>query len=146
MTALTTFFLPLIMVMVASANPPPQDYGRLDTGFEISIRHRAEFPPGFEATIVTSGTYPCAGYSIRSAVSWRLDTLTVHIGGFVRPSPCFSSMSRATGTTYLGNIGEGTYILCISYRGHRDLYRISIKPADFVIDAIDRSFTTIEPE
>jgi len=123
-----------------------QDFGRLDTGFEIFVTKRAEFPPGFEAELVTTETYPCIGYVIRSGVSWRIDTLTIHIGGFVRPSPCVSSMSLATGTTYLGNIGEGMYIFRINYRGQRDLHRVSITSNGVIVEAIENSFTNIEWE
>jgi hypothetical protein len=118
----------------------------LDTKFEIVLTRRTEFPPGLEAQVVTTERYPCAGYTIRTAVSWRLDTLTIHVGGFVRPSPCLADMSRATGTAYLGDIGEGTYVLGIRYRGHQDLHRLSIEDDAKTIEPIENSFTELEWE
>jgi hypothetical protein len=134
LTLLLSFFQP----------SPAQDYGRRDTDFGITVEERTEFPPGLNATIETMEVYPCAGYRIRSGLAWKSDTLTLSIGGFVRPSPCVPLPSTAVGETYLGDIADGIYYFRVEYRGETDLYRIVLKDDAAIITTISSTFTRIQ--
>jgi hypothetical protein len=120
-----------------------QDYGKRDTDFTITIHERDEFPPGFDADLESSAIYPCTGYDIRAGISWNRDTLTIDIGGFRAPAPCITLSAPATGTVYLGDIGPGTYVLRIRYRGDSDLHRVKLTGESAQIRAIANEFTTI---
>jgi len=137
----------ILLLLIAAAlmlgQSHGQDFGNRDTDFRISIVERTEFPPGLEARIETTTRYSCEGYTIRSQVSWQRDSISITIDGFLRPSPCFSTMSRATGTVYLGSIGDGTYILGIRYRGDEDFYRLILKDGRPAIDTLHATFTGI---
>ena len=120
-----------------------QDAGPRDTGFKITLSRRAEFPPGFDAELVTTSYYPCEGYRMRPTVSWDKDTISIDIGGFVRPSPCFKTMSQATGTAYLRDIGDGRYLLRIRYRGDENLYRLRVAHGAIRFEPVIATFTEL---
>jgi hypothetical protein len=132
-----------IVIMLSSWSATAQDYGNLDTEFRIVIGHSEDFPPGFTAEITTTNSYPCVGYEIRSGVSWHLDTLSISIGGFLRPSPCYESMTPATGSLYMGDIGPGEYVLRIRYRGATDLHQLTVAEGYVAASKLDASFTRI---
>ena len=131
------FFSPLIH------QAHSQEVGARDTGFNVTLVRRTEFPPGFEAGITTTSYYPCAGYRMRPTVTWNSDTVSIDIGGFVRPSPCFETMSRATGNVYLGDIADGKYLMRLRYRGDADLYKLKVRNGQIAIDPIISKFTEL---
>ncbi|MDH4070596.1 MAG: hypothetical protein OEV30_09235 [Ignavibacteria bacterium] len=133
----------LVTVLVCSENCSGQDYGRRDTDFTVTLTGRTEFPPGIDAFIRTTEQYPCTGYRIRAGVSWESDTLTIAIGGFVRPSPCVPLSAEATGSLYLGDIGSGSYILRIRYRSDTELHRLLINEKDVRVESGPNSFTRL---
>ena len=136
--------IPLTLLLIAFPyKAQSQDEGPRDTGFKLTLVKRTEFPPGFDAEIVTTSYYPCAGYQMRPTVSWNRDTISIEIGGFVRPSPCFKMMSQATGTAYLRDIGDGKYFLRIRYRGDADLYWLRVANAAVAFDPVAATFTAI---
>ena len=143
-----TGLLRLSIVLIFFLNILPyrtqgQDATPRDTGFKITLSRRAEFPPGFDAEIVTTSYYPCEGYRMRPTVSWNRDTISIDIGGFVRPSPCFKTMSQATGTAYLRDIGDGRYFLRIRYRGDENLYRLGVADGEIAFEPIVATFTEL---
>jgi hypothetical protein len=135
-----TVAIPLFAV---SPDLSAQDYGRRDTDFEITITERNEFPPGYDAGLESTALYPCTGYDIRAGVSWNRDTLTIDIGGFRSPTPCITLSAPATGSVYLGDIGQGSYILRIRYRGDVDLHRVRITQDRVQVRGIRSEFTSI---
>ena len=121
-----------------------QDYGRRDTDFKITIQTRKDFPPGYDANLESTATYPCTGYDIRTGISWNHDTLTIDIGGFRTPSPCVALPAIATGSVYLGDIGSGTYVFRVRYRGDEDLHRVTIKKGGIKVRSIRNAFTSLQ--
>ena len=117
--------------------------GDRDTDFTINVSRRTELPYGLQAEIITTSTYPCAGYSIRSHLTWEKDTISISVSGFVQPSPCISTSAEATGTVYLGNPGIGTYFVKVSYRGDVDLHRMQISKQRIRIIPLRNEFTTL---
>jgi hypothetical protein len=120
-----------------------QDYGRRDTDFEIEVERRTEFPPGYDAHLNSTTIYPCTGYDIRAGFSWMRDTLTIDIGGFRRPSPCIALPASATGSLYVGDIGFGSYVLRIRYRGDEDLHRMTVTDKGVRFRSIRDDFTRL---
>ncbi len=101
-----------------------QSQGERDTGFQLTLERSAEPPPGLVVRLVTTSSYPCEGYQIRSRVVFLRDTASITISGLLRPSPCFQTSSEATGTAYLGMPRVFPFVLKIVYRGEIDLYRV----------------------
>lgn len=120
-----------------------QSHGERDTDFSFAFWQRTEDPPGLESFITTTATYPCVGYSLRATALWSEDTLTISILGMVRPSPCFFSMTEATGNLYLGNIVDGKYLLRIRYRDDEDLYRLRIAKAGLSFFPLQQGFSEV---
>jgi len=139
-----TQILGIVSLIVGPFRLFAQTYGELDTGFEISLSRRTEIPPGIQATILTTNTYPCEGYSIRSQVTWQKDTINIRILGFVRPTPCFSTSSEATGTAYLSNPGNGSYIVRLLYRGEEDMHLLFIRENKITIIPMRDEFSKLE--
>jgi hypothetical protein len=137
---LIALMLLLLTPVVQSQESSP---GQLDTKFRIEIIQRSEFPPGLDAEVTTTSVYPCAGYRLGCSTVWNRDTLNIHIGGLVRPTPCIQGMSRATGSTYLGNIGSGSYILRLRYRGETDLYEFVREQSEIQVKPLCVSFSTV---
>jgi len=137
--SLVLIIVPLLLAII----PALQEKVPLDTGFTILLLERSEYPPGIEAEIQTTSTYPCAGFRVQSEIIWYLDTVTIALGGLVRPSPCFSGMERATGNIYLGNLGKGTFILRVRYRGHEDLHLLHKTKAGIEMKPRIDAFTTV---
>jgi hypothetical protein len=123
-----------------------QDFGDRDTDFAITVSELENTPFGFAADLETGATYPCAGYRIRSSVTRQADTLTLWIGGFVRPSPCYPLAGSATGTVYLGTLREGSRIFRIRYRNEEDLYEIWNIHGEVGMTPLQAWFTTITIE
>ncbi len=101
-----------------------QSQGERDTGFLLTLERSAEAPSGLVVRLVTTSSYPCEGYQIRSRVVFIRDTASITITGLLRPSPCFQTHSEATGTAYLGQPRVFPFVLKIVYRGDADLYRV----------------------
>jgi len=120
-----------------------QSYGERDTDFRVSLSHRSEPPAGLEATIVTTNIYPCEGYTIRSGVTWEKDTISLHLFGFVRPSPCIQSGSEATGTAFVGTIRDSTFFFRITYRGESDLHKVVVRKTRLSVTPIRSAFTEL---
>lgn len=120
-----------------------QTHGVIDTYFTIVLSPTSE-PAGVVANITTTATYPCEGYRIQTRVTQEYDTMTVHIGGLIRPAPCFATSSTATGSAYLGNIEGGTYFLKISYRGKSDLYKFISSANSFRVVPLHVDFTELQ--
>lgn len=129
--------------MLALAAPAgAQHYGGLDTGFEFTLSQRRTPPAGIELGLTTTSTYPCAGYRILSGAAWSDDTLRIALRGLKRPAPCVPLASVATGTMFLGDLGDTTIVLLFSYRGHEDRYRVTIAAGDTTVIALRRRFTS----
>jgi hypothetical protein len=118
----------LIWLVIVFACPPlaafAQSPGERDTGFLLTLQRNPDPPPGLVLSLVTTSSYPCEGYTIRSRVWSHLDTMFVDVLGLGRPTPCFQTSSEATGNAFLGNLQAASFVLRISYRGDADLYRI----------------------
>jgi hypothetical protein len=133
------FFVLLIMCTESGL---PQSYGDLDTGFRIQIR-QSTVAKGHEVTLTTTSTYPCEGYVLRSFLTREQDTLSIHVTGMLRPSPCIQSSSEATGTLLIGQVKPDTSFLRIQYRGETDLHRIINSKKGLRSRPIQSSFTRI---
>jgi len=133
----------LAIVLSTTAAGYSQDYGRRDTDFEIAMVRRTEFPPGYDADMKSTTIYPCTGYDIRAGFSWMRDTLTIDIGGFRRPSPCVTLPAAATGSIYIGDIGPGSFLLRIRYRGDEDIHRMSVTETGIRFRSVRTDFTTV---
>jgi len=120
-----------------------QDYGRRETDFKITIQTRKDFPPGYDANLESTAIYPCTGYDIRTGISWKHDTLTIDIGGFRSPSPCVALPATATGSVYLGDIGPGTYVFRVRYRGDEDFHRVTLAQSGVKVRSIRNVFTSL---
>lgn len=132
-----------IFLIAACSRSPGQSYGELDTGFKVALKVRTAQPAGLEASILSTTTYPCAGYTIRGS-SWRSrDTIVLAIHGMGRPSPCVPLASEATGTLYLGDVPDGPKILRITYRGEADLHRVSVLHGRVTTSPIRSRFTRV---
>ena len=134
-------FLALLLLAVSSAFA--QSYGELDTSFKIALKVRTAQPTGLEASIVSTTTYPCAGYTIRGSSWSSRDTLILAVHGMGRPSPCVSLPSEATGTLYLGEIRYPTTILKVTYRGQTDIHRLTIAQGRVTATPIRSRFTRV---
>ncbi len=71
------------------------------------------------------------------------DTLTIDIGGFRTPSPCVALPAAATGSIYLGDIGQGSYLLRIRYRGDEDIHRMNVAETGIRFKDVRSNFTTV---
>ena len=71
------------------------------------------------------------------------DTITVIIGGLIRPNPCFQAESEATGKLFIGPLQSGDYILKIYYRGASDLYALAMSEYTFTVKPIQTEFTEV---
>jgi hypothetical protein len=120
-----------------------QSYGELDTGFKLALKVRTAQPAGLEASIVSTTTYPCAGYTIRGSAWSSRDTIILAIHGMGRPSPCVPLASEATGTLYLGEPRYPATILRITYRGQTDLHMLSIVKGRVSAAPIRSRFTRV---
>lgn len=121
-----------------------QSFGERDTDFRIVLERRTEKPSGFQANITTTSTYPCEGYSLRTRVRWDKDTISVHVLGLVRPSPCIQSSAEATGTAFIGELKEGISYVRIFYRGDVDLHRVVRSKSRLSAIPIQRTFTELK--
>jgi len=133
----------LLFMMLAALSTFAQSYGELDTGFKIALKIRTAQPAGLEASVVSTTTYPCAGYTIRGSSWSSRDTLILAVHGMGRPSPCVSLPSEATGTLYLGEIRYPTTILRVTYRGQSDLHRLTIAQGRVTATPIRSRFTRV---
>ena len=122
-----------------------QSAGELDTRFVITLSRtdQSTEPAGVVAELTTSAVYPCEAYQIQTRVAQSTDTLTVYIGGMIRPGGCFAAFSNATGTAFLGDV-LGIYYLRIWYRGVEDLYRVNFRKHSFLIQPLENEFTELK--
>lgn len=120
-----------------------QSADELDTGFRVVLSFRSDPPPGLQAHLTTTMTYPCEGYGLRATATWNRDTVNILVGGMVRPATCISSMAEAEGDVYVGNPGMARYVLRIMYRGHADLYRID-RGRRTTITPLANKFTSVQ--
>jgi hypothetical protein len=120
-----------------------QDYGKRDTDFTIVLDEHDSFPPGVEARLTTTRECPCTGYRIQAGLSWRSDTLTLSLGGLVRPSPCYAIPDVAIGRLHLGDIGDGTYVIRVKYRNEEDLHRLIISNRRASVVPLAATFTRV---
>lgn len=118
-----------VLLIVLMLLPPTlssaQSYGERDTGFNLILERTSGPPPGLLAQLVTTSTYPCEGYTIRSRVFVNHDTASIVILGMAQPTPCFQTSSEATGSAYFGEFRAAHFVLKIAYRGDADFYLIS---------------------
>jgi hypothetical protein len=133
----------IALLICAASSAFAQSYGELDTSFKIALKVRTAQPAGLEASIVSTTTYPCAGYSIRGSSWSSRDTIILAVHGMGRPSPCVSLPSEATGTLYLGEIHYPTTILRITYRGQTDLHRLTFAQGRVTTAPIRSRFTRV---
>jgi hypothetical protein len=134
----------VLALLILTASPAfAQSYGELDTGFKVALKVRTAQPPGLEASVVSTTTYPCAGYTIRGSAWSSRDTIVMAIHGMGRPSPCVSLASEATGTLFLGEPRYPTTILRITYRGVTDLHMLSIAKGRVTAAPIRSRFTRV---
>ena len=131
----------LVLVLVPLAPAQGQSYGNLDTSFELSLNARQDPPLGIELAIATTTVYPCAGYQLSSSVRWNRDTLTVAVLGLRRPSPCVPLSSIASARLFLGDLGDTTVVLCFTYRGNEDRYRMTFSGGEIRVVPLVRRFT-----
>jgi len=120
-----------------------QDYGKRDTDFVMTVTRNPGLPRGFLAALKTTKVYPCTGYDIRLGLSWSTDTLTLNIGGLRRPSPCVQLSAEATGSIFLGDIGDGRYVLRIRYRSDEELHHFRVTNGKVFVTSEPKSFTRI---
>ena len=133
----------VIVVMLLPVPTVGQPYGRLDTSFDLTLRDRRTAPYGTELDIQSTTVYPCAGYRILSSVVWSHDTLSVTVLGLRRPTPCVPLTSVATGSLYLGQLGDTTVVFRFLYRGHEDRYRVVFVGGTMKITPIASGFTSL---
>jgi hypothetical protein len=137
----------MLFVMAASFSTPQalsQSFGNIDTKFIFKLLYFSEGNQlGLAAHVSTTATYPCAGFGIKLTQLRMQDTITVIIGGLIRPNPCFQTESEATGKLFIGPLRSGDYILKIYYRGTSDLYRLTINQFTFSLKSIHIQFTEI---
>ena len=136
------FLVGILATLPPEWNAASQSYGDRDTDFRITLRYITE-PHGIEARIVTTNTYPCEGYGIRSYATWDRDTVNLRIFGLVQPSPCIQSMSEAEGTAFLGDLRDSTYIVKIYYRGDVDMHRVKFSGGRIMIRPVRSDFTRV---
>lgn len=136
----------LAAVFISADNSDAQDYGRRDTDFVFTLVKRTEFPSGIDVHIRTTRLYPCTGYLLQTGVSRTSDTLTISLGGLLRPSPCVPMSAEATASFYLGNISDGSYILRIRYRSDEDIHRMIVTGGIPIVRSGPTPFTTFSPE
>ena len=129
-------------VLLPCGDAVSQSYGGRDTDFRITLGYRSD-PAGVEANIITTSSYPCEGYTIRSQVTWYRDTVNLRIVNFVRPSPCMQSMSEAQGTAFLGNLRDTTYVVRVYYREDVDLHRVKFSGGRILVRPIRNDFTRL---
>jgi len=130
-------------VVLLPVPAPGQTYGRLDTSFDLTLRKRRTPPYGTELEIQSTTVYPCAGYRILSSVVWSHDTLSITVLGLRRPTPCVPLASEATGSVYLGDLGDTTVVFRFLYRGNEDRYRIAFFGPSINITPVARGFTSL---
>ena len=135
----------MCIVLLLPLTTSAQEYGELDTKFRFHLFRSDTDPVGLVIALVSTSEYPCDGYTLRTNVTHRRDTVTVSILGMLRPDPCYATMGKATGTAFLGNKVGGRYILRIYYRGVMDLYRLSLEENERLLMPIKTSFTTEKP-
>lgn len=111
--------------------------------YRIVLSRTGGDTPVLLARMWTDRTLPCAGYRIRTHTTRQRDTLSVHITGLVRPSPCLGGGDGAEGAASLGNLGGGRYVLRITEGNRTDLYHLRITRGVPEVGTIARSFTTI---
>jgi mRNA-degrading endonuclease RelE of RelBE toxin-antitoxin system len=137
------FLLLSLLPVRLDGTTPEQSYGNLDTSFEFALRERRQVPLGVELELHSIRAYPCTGYRILCSVQWSRDTLTVALLGLHRPSPCVPLASVASGSLFLGDLGDTTVVLRFTYRGHEDRYRIAFSRAGTRITPLSRGFTSV---
>jgi len=133
----------LVFTFAAHDLAPAQSYGDRDTGFKVALKRRTAQPAGLEASIVSTTTYPCAGYTIRGSAWSSKDTIVLAIHGLLRPAPCVPLASEAAGTVYLGDLRYPVSVLRITYRGETDLHRISAAGGRVTSTPIRSRFTRV---
>lgn len=114
----------------------------LDTRFVFKLAHYVEDGKlGLAADVVSTSLYPCEGFGIRFRQYQSGDTITVAIGGLVRPNPCFQTSSEAESKVFIGPLFPGQAFLRISYRGKSDLYELRLTARGFALRRIRSEFT-----
>mgnify|MGYP001591532933 CR=1 FL=1 len=122
-----------------------QSFGNLETRFVFKLLQFSEGDNlGLAADVSTTSTYPCAGFGIQFRQFRSADTITVYIGGLIRPNPCFQTNDNAASKMFIGPMRLGKYVLRIYYRGVSDLYSLNIGRNRFVIAPLHIEFTEIE--
>ena len=120
-----------------------QSLGERDTDFDSALERSYEKPDGYLAHLTTTNTYPCAGYSVNSIVRWDGDTVSVHLLGLLRPSPCVQSSDEATGTAFGWDLAGSPLFIRFQYRGNVDLYRLVRSKGHLKLVPILQTFTSL---
>ena len=114
-----------------------------DTDFRIVLTHSDSDPSLIVALVTTTATYPCFGYRLQTRVAQSHDTLTISIGGLVRPSSCFHAFDIARGDANLGSLSPGKYMLCVAYRNVVDHFEIRVAQKRILIQPIKHDFSEV---
>jgi hypothetical protein len=138
-------FVLLSLTLICGAFPGTthgQSFGERDTGFDIDLARQDTPPFGLIATLVTTSTYPCEGYTLRSFVTWENDTVSIRVTGLRTPTPCYGMASEARGTAFLG-LPPDTVYLRIYYRGDADLHRVTTGGRRLSVTPVRSGFTRV---
>jgi hypothetical protein len=132
--------------MLACASPlAAQSDGALDTKFVFRLLLFSEGDRlGLSADVTSTSTYPCAGFGIKVQQLTHADTITIHVGGMLRPNPCFQTSEVATGKFFIGPLSMGKYVLKIYYRGVSDVYSLNVERSRFALAPLRTEFTEME--
>ena len=145
MNVLRAALVSLLVVLDAhtpSLQTRAEELPDIDTKFVFKLAHYVENGKlGLAADVATTSLYPCAGFGIRFRQYQSGDTITVAIGGFIRPNPCFQTSSEAASKVFIGPVMQGQSVLRISYRGQSDLYALSLTARSFALKRIRSGFT-----
>lgn len=136
----------LCFAMLCCTSPGiAQADGAPDTRFVFRLLLFAEGNRlGLAADVSSTATYPCAGFGIKLQQFTNADTITIRVGGVLRPNPCFQAHDVATSKLFVGPLRSGRHILRISYRGAEDLYVLIMQENRYTISALKNDFTEIE--
>lgn len=96
--------------------------------------------------VKTTFEYPCKGFGIDLNQLRREDTISVIIGGVVRPNPCLQINSEATGTMLLSPLENGVYVLRVQHKIWSDVFQLTIESDRFNVVPITATFTNVRRE
>lgn len=135
----------LLFVLSLPSVTCAQSFGNLDTKFVLRVHLFAEGNLlGLAADVSSTTVYPCLGFGIRFSQRITGDTVSLTIGGLVRPTRCHQALDVASGKVFIGPLVTGKYVLRISYREREDLYLVSVRSGQYSIIPRNNTFTEIE--